>query len=114
MAAKIEFEIRDHGCDGEQYFPGCGTAFTTWTDVSTGIGESAHDAGMDAWECAYIEDPDSIENLSDVTLAIESLSMEEDTFSKQDREAAEEAGEELNPEWHHYVSIRWRIVEEKS
>jgi hypothetical protein len=22
----------------------------------------------------------------------------------------EKDGEELNPEWHHYVSIRWRIV----
>ena len=108
---RIEFQIMDHGCDGEQYFPGCGVAFTSYSDVSTGIGESAREAGKDAWECAYIENEAQISNLADVTAAIEELSDTEDTFTAKDREVAEEEGEELNPEWHHYVSIRWRLVE---
>jgi len=44
------FEIIIHGIYHEQYFPGCGCAFTSFTDVATGIGESAHEAAEDALE----------------------------------------------------------------
>jgi hypothetical protein len=106
---KIEFEILDHGCDGEQYFPGCGVSFTTYTEVNTGIGESARLAGEDALDQMYIEG-DEPSNMAELSAAIAELSAKEDTFDQADRDQAEKEGEELNPEWHHYVSIRWRIV----
>lgn len=44
------FEIIDHGVENSQYFQGCGVAFTEFTDVATGIGDSAADALEDALE----------------------------------------------------------------
>jgi hypothetical protein len=108
---RIEFELIDHGCDGAQYFPGCGVAFTTYTNVTTGCGDSAREAAEDALEQFYSgEDTDRIVNVDELEAAVRELSNEPDTFTDQDRKDAEESGEELNPEWHHYVSIRWRIV----
>jgi len=45
-----EYEVIDHGFDAEQYFPGCGTAFTGFEDVATGIGDTAGEAFDDALE----------------------------------------------------------------
>ncbi len=52
MADKIAvaFEIVDHGIEGSQYFQGCGTAFTDYTDVATGIGDNYQEALDDALE----------------------------------------------------------------
>ena len=44
------FEVIDHEVDHEQYFQGCGVAWTEFTDCATGVGESAHDALEDALE----------------------------------------------------------------
>lgn len=42
---KIEsFEVVDHGIQHEQYFQGCGIAFTSMDDVATGIGECPAEA----------------------------------------------------------------------
>jgi hypothetical protein len=46
--AQNVFEIVDHGVEDGQYFQGCGTAFTPWNNVVTGVGESAMDAYNDA------------------------------------------------------------------
>jgi hypothetical protein len=46
----VEFELVDHGIEHEQYFQGCGLAFTTYTDVATGIGSNAAEAIDDALE----------------------------------------------------------------
>src|SRR5207248_7017098 len=43
-----DFELVDHGIDHEQYFQGCGVAFTDYTDVATGIGDNPAEAIDDA------------------------------------------------------------------
>jgi hypothetical protein len=98
MTPALEFEIIDHGCDGEQYFQGCGVSFTRYTDVITGIGESAREAAEDAlsqMDTGPVYPPPALEN------AVRELS----------NAPSFDAGDpEISPEWHHYVSIRWRIV----
>lgn len=43
-----EYDIITHGIYCPDYFPGCGTAFTGWDDVATGIGNSERAAAADA------------------------------------------------------------------
>jgi len=43
-------EVITHGVEHEQYFQGCGTSFTPFTDVATGIGDDAAEAFDDALE----------------------------------------------------------------
>jgi hypothetical protein len=103
MTRRVEFEIVDHGCDGEQYFPGCGVAFTSFDGCVTGIGDSAREAAEDACEVLSQGLPDG---------------MTWDAFADLDREVAEMSDApsfdaedpEISPEWHHYVSIRWRVI----
>ncbi len=44
------FEIIDHGIDGSQYFPGCGTSYTPFDYVQTGCGQNALEAFDEALE----------------------------------------------------------------
>ena len=46
----VAFEIVDHGIQNAQYFQGCGTSFTDYTDVATGIGDTFSEALDDALE----------------------------------------------------------------
>jgi hypothetical protein len=46
----VAFEIVDHGIDNSQYFAGCGTMFTDYTDVGTGTGDTPAEALDDALE----------------------------------------------------------------
>lgn len=46
----LEFEIVDHGVEHSDYFQGCGVAFTKFSDVATGIGDSLQEALEDAAE----------------------------------------------------------------
>jgi len=89
MKKVIDHEIIDHGVDGSQYFQGCGTSFTNYTDVCTGIGNSPHEALEDALEQAAMSD-------WDVDWIVNNLS--------EDSEIPEDAEEES--ELHHFVSIR--------
>lgn len=45
-----EYELLDHGIDGAQYFPGCGTAFTSFDHVATGCGDNFAEALDDCFE----------------------------------------------------------------
>ena len=91
----LTFEIIDHGCDGEQYFPGCGVALTRFTDCATGIGDSAHEAGQDALgQIALMLSPEDAAQFGPVEAEAGALS-----------NAPHDNPE--NPEWHHYVTIRW-------
>jgi hypothetical protein len=45
-----DYELVDHGIDGEQYFPGCGVAFTPFNYVVTGCGDNPAEAYDDATE----------------------------------------------------------------
>ena len=51
----ISYEILDHGMDHSQYFQGCGTAFTNFTHVWTGVGNSSKEAYNDALDQAYMD-----------------------------------------------------------
>ena len=48
--AIVEFELVDHGIEHEQYFQGCGLAFTEYTDIATGCGDCPAEAVDDALE----------------------------------------------------------------
>jgi hypothetical protein len=93
----ISYEILDHGMDHNQYFQGCGTAFTNFTHVWTGAGNSSKEAYNDALDQAYMD-------IGDLA----------DKFQKRP------AGFTLRPtvpqdseDVYFYVSIRARIQEEK-
>ena len=66
----ISYEIINHGVNNSQYFQGCGTAFTEFDEVATGIGstpgEALEDAldslAQDGWETETVTD-----KLSDVS-----------------------------------------------
>lgn len=45
-----EYEVIDHGIDGASYFQGCGLAFTTFTDIATGAGDTFNEALDEALE----------------------------------------------------------------
>lgn len=102
MAKRLEYAVIDHGVDGSQYFPGCGVAFTRYTDVATGIGESAREAGIDAFEGADI--PTSVD-ASELIKDIAALPDEADAHEECD--PADDGECELT----HFVSIRWSVVE---
>jgi hypothetical protein len=59
-----EFEIVDHGIQHEQYFQGCGLAFTEYDDIATGIGSNPAEAFQDALEQLAMADweTDGMEN----------------------------------------------------
>lgn len=44
------YELVNHGVHHEQYFQGCGTALTGYTEVETGIGNTGEEALEDAIE----------------------------------------------------------------
>lgn len=46
----VEFELVDHGIEHEQYFQGCGLAFTDYEDIATGCGDNPAEAIDDALE----------------------------------------------------------------
>lgn len=50
MKTIVEFELCDHGISHEQYFQGCGLAFTSFEDIATGIGDNPAEAIDDALE----------------------------------------------------------------
>ncbi len=81
-----EWEIRNHGVDHSQYFPGVGVSHTDWDLVETGIGYSEKEAAEDALEqLASIgyEIPDELQ------AEVDGLSSEDDVSSivNQDKPA---------------------------
>lgn len=99
---RVHFEIIDHGCDGEQYFPGCGVAFTSFTDVATGIGDSAREAAEDAADS--MAQSMSSEELDEVAESLDAA-----IADLSDAPSFDADDPDISPEWHHYVSIRWRV-----
>ena len=91
------FQVLDHGVQHEQYFQGCGTAFTPFESVATGIGESPYDAMEDALEqLAHEWEIDSVGN----------------TLSKKSQLPESENNEGESAEGvYHYVSVR--VTQEK-
>lgn len=93
----ISYEILDHGMAHSQYFQGCGTAFTNFTHVWTGAGNSSKEAYNDALEQAYMD----IGDLAD------KLPKRPDGFTLRPTVPAD------SDDLYFYVSIRARIKEEK-
>lgn len=50
MKMITDYEIVRHGIDNSQYFQGCGTAFTDFDEVATGIGDNPKEAAEDCLE----------------------------------------------------------------
>jgi hypothetical protein len=89
MKKPTDHQVIDHGVDGSQYFQGCGVSCTEYTDVYTGIGDSAHEALEDALEQAATSDWD-VEEIHNYLS--EGITVPEDA--------------EEDSELHHFVSIR--------
>lgn len=101
MAKILTFRVLDHGCDHEQYFPGCGVSFTQYEACVTGIGDSAKEAANDALEQLYEAVP--CDNLA--VCDAEALQSACDAQSD-----AIDTGDSTDPGWWHYVSIQWRLA----
>ena len=90
---KKKFEILVHGTDHEQYFPGCGTAFSDFENVVTGIGMNAKESYEDAVEQIYqILGGEEANKLK--------LPKRPKGISRSDRAPVEDG-------WWYYVSIRY-------
>lgn len=95
MARKIlAYEVIDHGVDHAQYFLGCGTAFTPFDFVQTGVGSTPHEALEDCLDQIAMLgfDTDGIKNgLSDET--------------PEELEDTDEYSE-----LYYYVSVRFNVI----
>lgn len=98
MKRVAEYQIVDHGPDGESYFPGCGVAFTRFDEVFSGIGDTAGEALADALNQAS----ESCDLSSQHSAAIDNEWLEAEWANRP----AARPGEEVGDEWHYYVSIR--------
>ena len=104
---KIEYEIIDHGVCGSQYFQGCGTTFTSYSECVTGIGNGPQEALKDACEqlaCSSDGDIDFSE------LDQEPMMIDSDYTKDTVPEIGDEYPE-LDNEIYHYISIRWNYIE---
>ena len=59
----IEYEIIDHGRMYSHYFRGCGTSFTRFTHVWTGVGSSSKEAYNDALDQMFMDDREAAEKM---------------------------------------------------
>lgn len=92
------YEIIDHGMDGSQYFPGCGTSYTKFTHVWTGAGDSNKEAYNDALDQMY----------DDFVYLADKMPKRPAGFTLRPRVPAD------YEDVYFYVSIRAEIVEEKA
>ena len=90
------YEIINHGYEHSQYFQGCGTSFTDFTDVATGCGNDAKEAYEDA-----------VEQLATSGWNVDKLPSRPAGIRKRDKVPAKYLKDELN-EFFWYVSIRVR------
>lgn len=88
------FEIINHGYEHEQYFQGCGTSFTDYDDVATGIGNNAREAYDDAVEQLAMGDYD-----------VDKLPTKPRGIRARDKVPAKIGGHETD-DFYWYVSIR--------
>ena len=105
-----EFELIDHGIEHPQYFQGCGTGFTGFENVVTGIGDNPAEAIDDCLEQiaqlgfetegmeARIIGQEGLEGLP-ITPSVQAIGNTEDIYQVLARN-------------YYHVSIRWNSVEE--
>lgn len=102
-----EFQVLDHGEDGSQYFPGCGTSFTHFSDVATGVGDTGAEALEDALEqmamCnAHLSPEQEAEARTYLNNPDRSASAELDHSECDEDHSGDN-------DWHHYVSVRYNV-----
>jgi hypothetical protein len=96
MKQITEFEIVDHGVEHEQYFQGCGVAFTKFEECYTGSAKSAREALNDALEqLASAGEYDVMTAEADLSQALDEMSDKSDVPHN-------------GHDFYHYVSIRVR------
>lgn len=103
-----DYEIIRHGVEHSDYFQGCGTAFSKFEHVSTGIGDTEKEAFEDALESMAM-------GHSFGEGQIEKLEADETKWDTRDIQEAigatdeEMEGNDSTPYWH--VSIRYNVRE---
>ena len=90
------FEIINHGVEHEQYFQGCGVAFTRFTHVVTGAGMTAREAYKDAAEQIAMSEGEAT-----------GLPTRPVGIRARDKVPASHMGEDSEFYW--YVSIRYTL-----
>lgn len=114
-----DFELVDHGVDGEQYFQGCGTSYTPFEHCATGCGDSAAEAVDDMLESVAQDD---FETEGMEKRIMDDLGLTEfpagdccgeceygDSDDSDDSDEKDAACAEC--EMHYYVSLRWNADE---
>ncbi len=100
------YRIEPHGVDGEQYFQGAGTAFTPFSEVMTGIGDTEAEAYEDAVEqIAYGYD----DALVDALELPKFWGDDEHDVCEGCRSRGAMEHYELDCELHYYVSVYFNV-----
>jgi hypothetical protein len=96
-----DYDIVDHGVENEQYFQGCGIAFTKFDECFTGIGDNFAEAISDALEQVAMSTDYDTEDLE--TRILEDNPLLGGTLDGHKSDVPEDADE-----CHYYTSIRIR------
>jgi hypothetical protein len=102
-----DFEVLDHGEDGSQYFPGCGTVGPSFTWF-TGIGDTGADALDDALELMAQNDARP-SKLQEAQMRSHLSNPDKSAFDSLDHSECNE--DHSGDDWNHYVSIRYNVRE---
>jgi hypothetical protein len=100
-----EFTVLDHGEDGSQYFPGCGTG-DRFEHVATGVGDTAREALEDALEMMAMDDARP-SPLQEKEMRDSLTDADKSAFDSLDHSECDE--DHSGDDWNHYVSIRYNI-----
>lgn len=108
-------EVIDHGIEHSQYFQGCGTSFTRFENVVTGIGDNFAEAIDDCLESIAQQgyDVDALEQLIKWEFNVDTLPTSP-SVSALSETGDDDAPDDDAPDYseHHYhVSIRWNEAE---
>lgn len=100
------YELVDHGIENPQYFQGCGTAFTDYDHVVTGIGDNPAEAIEDALESMAQMDYDT-ETMENRIKADEGWDEIPTTPDVHDDHADSDVDDDDSDGPYYHVSIRW-------
>jgi hypothetical protein len=105
------FELVDHGIDHSQYFQGCGTSFTEFDYVITGVGDNPAEAIDDCLDQIVMAgfDADDLEKRILESEGWEEFPAEPSAICESETEEDGSDYEDMDGnEVFYYVSIMWR------